>query len=207
MRLQVQHLDLLSGLRIWHCCELWYIGCRFGLDPMLLRLQCGLAATILIWPLAWESPYIVGVALKKTTTTKTKQSKKDCRASPPCNKLDVSEIYLIAFIYCPFSFFLFFFFKGNYYSAICMLVSPNRTWDTYFRWLCKYKYWDPIPAFFGNLMTPLTPWYFRLSSVRNDLNLAFCITQSYRSFSAVLYLNKKSFLSGALQIVLNETCL
>ena len=23
MRLQVQSLALLSGLRIWHCCELW----------------------------------------------------------------------------------------------------------------------------------------------------------------------------------------
>ena len=42
-------LALFSGLRIWHCCELW----------------CGQAAAALIRPLAWKLPYAVGADLKK----------------------------------------------------------------------------------------------------------------------------------------------
>ena len=49
MRTQVQTLALLSGLRIWHCCELWR----------------RLTATALIQPLAWEPLYAMGVALKR----------------------------------------------------------------------------------------------------------------------------------------------
>ena len=48
MRLGVWSLALLSGLRIWSCCELWY-------KP---------AAVALIRPLAWEPPHAVGAALK-----------------------------------------------------------------------------------------------------------------------------------------------
>ena len=40
------------------------VGCRHGLDPMWLWLQCGLAAAVLIRPLAWEPPYAMGAALK-----------------------------------------------------------------------------------------------------------------------------------------------
>ena len=47
--MQVQYLTLLSGLRIWHCHELWY-------RP---------AATPLIRPLGWELPYATGAALKR----------------------------------------------------------------------------------------------------------------------------------------------
>ena len=47
MRMQVQSLALLSGLRIWHCCELWH-------RP---------ASVALTGPLARELPYAVGVAL------------------------------------------------------------------------------------------------------------------------------------------------
>ena len=43
--MQVQSLALLSGLRIWHCCELW----------------CRLAAIALIQSLAWEPPCALGV--------------------------------------------------------------------------------------------------------------------------------------------------
>ena len=62
MRLQVRFLALLSGLGIWHCCELW---CRLQIrsDLTLLWLWCRPAAPI--WPLAWEPPYAVDVALKK----------------------------------------------------------------------------------------------------------------------------------------------
>ena len=41
------------------------VGCRRGLDPMSLWLWCRPAATALIRPLAWETPYAVGAALKR----------------------------------------------------------------------------------------------------------------------------------------------
>ena len=50
MRTQDQSLALLSGLRIWHCPQLW--------------LWNRLPATALIQPLAWEPPYAFGVDLK-----------------------------------------------------------------------------------------------------------------------------------------------
>ena len=39
------------------------VGCRCGLDPVLLWLWCRLAATAPIRPLAWEPPYAPCVAL------------------------------------------------------------------------------------------------------------------------------------------------
>ena len=57
--MRVQSLASLSGLRIWHCCELW-------LWP---------AAASPIQPLASELPYAAGVALKTKTKTKTKKSR------------------------------------------------------------------------------------------------------------------------------------
>ena len=41
------------------------VGRRRGLDPTLLWLRRSPVATALIRPLAWESPYAPGVALKK----------------------------------------------------------------------------------------------------------------------------------------------
>ena len=41
------------------------IGCSCGLDSVLLRLWCRLAAVAPIQPLAWELPYAAGAALKK----------------------------------------------------------------------------------------------------------------------------------------------
>ena len=64
MRLWVQSLSLLSGLRIWPCCELWWRSQK-GSDLALLWLWCRLAAAAPIQPLAWEPPYAVGAALKK----------------------------------------------------------------------------------------------------------------------------------------------
>ena len=52
MRSRVRSLTLLSGLKIWHCRELW----------------CRPATTALIRPLAWEPPYAKGAALEKTKT-------------------------------------------------------------------------------------------------------------------------------------------
>ena len=62
--MQVQSLASLSGLRIGvavSCGE----GHRHGSDLELLWLWRRLAATALTRPLAWESPYPVGVALKR----------------------------------------------------------------------------------------------------------------------------------------------
>ena len=44
--------------------------CRCGSDLALLCLWHGAAATALIIPLAWEPPYAVGTALKKTKKKK-----------------------------------------------------------------------------------------------------------------------------------------
>ena len=59
MRMKVQSLASLGGLRIWCCHELW---CR---SKMWLR--CRIA---LIRPLAWEIPYASGVSLKIKTNKK-----------------------------------------------------------------------------------------------------------------------------------------
>ena len=50
--------------------------CRRGLDLALLWLWCRPAATALIRPLAWESPYAAGAALEKTKKKKKKDQKK-----------------------------------------------------------------------------------------------------------------------------------
>ena len=65
MRMQVQSLASLSGLRIWGCHELG-VGCRCSLD--LVRP----VATASIWSLAWEFPYATDVALKRQTNKQTK---------------------------------------------------------------------------------------------------------------------------------------
>ena len=67
--MRVQSLASLGGLRIWHCCELQ---CRSQtrLHPMLLSLWHRPVATALIWPVAWELPYSVGVSLKWHTQKK-----------------------------------------------------------------------------------------------------------------------------------------
>ena len=63
MRLRIQPLALLSGLRIRCCHELW---CRFQ-----TQLGSCVAVTVAkarslapIQPLAWEPPHATGVALK-----------------------------------------------------------------------------------------------------------------------------------------------
>ena len=42
------------------------VGRGRGSDPALLWLRCRLMGTAPIRPLAWEPPYVVGVALKST---------------------------------------------------------------------------------------------------------------------------------------------
>ena len=64
MRMQVQSLASLDRLKIQCCLDL-SIGCKHGLDLVLLWLWCRLAAATLILPLAWEFPYDAGVALKR----------------------------------------------------------------------------------------------------------------------------------------------
>ena len=56
IRMRVQSLASLSGIRIW---------CRCSLDSKLLWLCCRPAAAAPIRPLGREPPYAVGVALKK----------------------------------------------------------------------------------------------------------------------------------------------
>ena len=63
--LQVQSLTSLSGLRIWHCHELWF---RSQMWLMLLWLWCRPAAMAPIRPLVWEPPYATGAALEREKT-------------------------------------------------------------------------------------------------------------------------------------------
>ena len=63
MRLWVESLASLSGLRIWRCCELWYRS-QMWLGLALLWLWCRPGATAPIGPLGWEPLYAAGAALK-----------------------------------------------------------------------------------------------------------------------------------------------
>ena len=49
------------------------VGYRRGLDPASLWLWCGLAATALIHPLAWEPLYAWDAVLKKQKERKRKE--------------------------------------------------------------------------------------------------------------------------------------
>ena len=72
--------DLIPGLDQWvrdpvlpMSCG---VGCRWGSDPVLLWLWYRLVAMSLIQPLAWETPYIAGVALKSKGKKNPKKPKK-----------------------------------------------------------------------------------------------------------------------------------
>ena len=60
MRLRIWSLALFSGLSIQHCCELW----------------CRPAAVAPVRPLAWDHPFVSGLALK--SKKKAKKKKKFC---------------------------------------------------------------------------------------------------------------------------------
>ena len=51
------------------------VGCRRGLDPVLLCLWCRLVAMAPIRPLAWEPPYAMGVAQEMAKRQKKKKKK------------------------------------------------------------------------------------------------------------------------------------
>ena len=55
----------IPALAQWINNENCGVGCRRGLDPVLLWLWYSPVATAPIRPLAWEPPYAAGVALKK----------------------------------------------------------------------------------------------------------------------------------------------
>ena len=74
MRMHGWSLASLSGLGIQHCHELW---CRSQtqLRSWLLWLWHRLAAVAPIWPLAWELPNAMGMAVKSKKSKKTKKQK------------------------------------------------------------------------------------------------------------------------------------
>ena len=71
MRVCVQSLASLSGLRIWHYCVMG-MGHRSSLDPGLLWLWFRPGAVALIQPLAWELPCAALAALRKKERKKEK---------------------------------------------------------------------------------------------------------------------------------------
>ena len=52
------------------------VGCRLGLDPVLLWMWRRPEATAPIRPLAWEPPYATGVAPEKAKRQKKKKKRK-----------------------------------------------------------------------------------------------------------------------------------
>ena len=74
MRLHVQSLALLSGLRIQHCVSCTVSRLR-GSDPVWLWLWLAVVAPIR--PLAWEPPYAVGMTLKRQKDQKKRKKEKE----------------------------------------------------------------------------------------------------------------------------------
>ena len=71
MRMRVQSLAFLSGLRIQHCCKLWHrlqMGLRSGIAVVVVQAS----AAALIQPLAWELPNATGAAIKRRKEKKKK---------------------------------------------------------------------------------------------------------------------------------------
>ena len=91
MRLRVQSLALLSGLRVFTAVSCG-VGCRCGSEPTLLWLWCRPTATAQILPLAWEPPYAVDAALKKTKRWKRKK-KEEANRKKKRNKYEI-QIYM-----------------------------------------------------------------------------------------------------------------
>ena len=76
VRLRVRSLALLSGLKIRCCCELWcrsqrQLGSHIAVAVAVARS----AAVGSIPPLAWELPYVAGVAIKSKNKQTNKQKK------------------------------------------------------------------------------------------------------------------------------------
>ena len=59
------------------------VGCRRGLDPVLLWLWLRLVATAPIQPLAWEPPYAAGVAQRNSKKTKKKKNNNNNNQKDP----------------------------------------------------------------------------------------------------------------------------
>ena len=89
MKMWVQRLALLSGLRIWHCHKLW-LGHRCSSDLVLLWLWCRPAAA-LIQPLAQELPYAISAAMKRE---KKKKKNVIAKKSWPSSKPSVNHIFI-----------------------------------------------------------------------------------------------------------------
>ena len=86
------------------------MGCRRGSDPVLLWLWHRLVATALILPLAWESSYAVGAALKRQKKKKFLSS--SAHLLPPTVHVGLDLIpHLCAFQKIP--------------------INPNTKWKTH----------------------------------------------------------------------------
>ena len=72
MRMRLQSLASFGGLRIQCHHELWYRS-QTQLGSCNAVAVGRLAAAIPVWPLAWELPYAMDAALKKTKQNKTER--------------------------------------------------------------------------------------------------------------------------------------
>ena len=62
-------LGLAQWVKIWHCPELW-CWLQMWFISGIAVVVCRPVATAPVWPLAWEPPYAMGVALKKKNQNK-----------------------------------------------------------------------------------------------------------------------------------------
>ena len=72
-------LGLIPGLtqsKIWHCHKLWH-NLQMRLRPHIAVAMAQAAVAALIRPLAWELPHTADAAPNKTTTTTTRQTRKE----------------------------------------------------------------------------------------------------------------------------------
>ena len=77
MRMHIRSLASLSGLRTWHCCELWYRS-QTSSDPTLLWLWCRPAA-IADWTPSPGTSICHRCSLKKKKIKKKKERKEKKR--------------------------------------------------------------------------------------------------------------------------------
>ena len=95
MRTRVRSLALLCGLRIQHCMSSG-VGWRCGSDHARQWLWSRPTGAVPIWPLAWEPPYDMGVALKRQKTKQKKTNKQTNKKQERTLECEGNKVSLVA---------------------------------------------------------------------------------------------------------------
>ena len=127
MRTQVWSLALLSGLRIWHCCELWYRSqTQLGSDLALLWLWCRPAVRADLTP-SLETSICCECSPKKTKKRKKKKSLSSTLLEGFLRHL-IENILIpcLALLYLTFFFFLI-------YGLLPLRCSRHHIYHSFFK--------------------------------------------------------------------------